>query len=202
MESTDYYSPTPEGNPDGKGVVPVLQDWGALAPGGVRPKAPAQVLVDYWSSLLVLSARFDFKVLPGRWYHLYRVRDNWQLSLISPSEWGARLPGPYLCDCQLRSDMTWELRFDDLALEDTALREALAAFFGGFTDSLSSAEALEDSLPLYQSNLPYRQRMLATALSSSLTHSLKLSGLDNVRSHVWLEQLAAEAAVPGLTLRP
>ena len=53
-------------NPQGKGVVPVLEAWQAAKPSLTRPKSQRQVLNDYAISLLVLSAQFQFNPLPQK----------------------------------------------------------------------------------------------------------------------------------------
>ena len=103
----------PQGNPQGKGVVMVLQQMAAAAPAEIRPKSADEALLDYWCSSLVLSAAFKFRVAPDNTYFLYRVGLDWQLSLIAPDEWGARIPGDFVAECQLSPDMTWQLQFDD-----------------------------------------------------------------------------------------
>ena len=59
----------PEGNPQGKGLVMVLQQIAAAAPSEIRPKPAEQALVDYWCSSLVLSAAFKFRVGPDQTYY-------------------------------------------------------------------------------------------------------------------------------------
>ena len=88
-------------NPQGKGLVPVLDAWQSLQPAAVAPKSAPRLLGDYMVSLLVLSAEFSFKPVPGKPYYLYWREGDWQLSLISPVEWGLRLPGECLGECQL-----------------------------------------------------------------------------------------------------
>ena len=63
----------PQGNPQGKGLVMVLQQMAAAAPAEIRPKSGDEALLDYWCSSLVLSAAFKFRVVPDNTYYLYRV---------------------------------------------------------------------------------------------------------------------------------
>ena len=92
----------PHGNPQAKGLswCFVLQ----------RPRKFVQNLQMRRCSTTgarVLSCRaFKFRVAPDNTYYLYRVEGEWQLSLISPEEWGRRLPGDYVAECQLSRDMT------------------------------------------------------------------------------------------------
>lgn len=167
----------PEGNPQGKGSVPVLDALNALRPFQPSQKTAEQILRDFCLSTLVLSAKFDFRVVPGKHYHLYAVKRGWQLSLIAPAEWGARQPGAYVACCELHTDMTWSLTLDASVAEDDGLLRALEQHLAGFIDRVSEARSLEEALPVYEAKLPYQQRLMATALSSSLQTSLLVSGL-------------------------
>ena len=168
----------PQGNPQGKGLVMVLQQMAAAAPAEIRPKSADEALLDYWCSSLVLSAAFKFRVAPDNTYYLYRAQGEWQLSLISPEEWGRRLPGDYVAECQLSQDMTWKLRFDsDLS---QSVRDALVMFLEGFQEQAARSQSFDDLLPDYVESLPYQQRVLASALKRSLKHSLRLAGDNGV----------------------
>ena len=183
----------PTGNPQGKGMVPVLDQLHAVAPWNVTAKSPEQILRDYCLSSLVLSAMFKFRVVPGNIYFLYRVGAEWQLSLISPEEWGGRVPGAPVACCELANDMTWSITLTENVRDDEALIAALQQFMGGFADRLASAQTLESLLPVYEIDLPYQQRMMATALSASLRSSLVLSGLSGGGSQQWLQRFGSDA---------
>ena len=159
-------------NPQGKGLVPVLADWQATRPAAVSKKPPQALLLDWFASALVLSARFSFRPAVGQSYFLYSRSGEWQLSLVAPGEWGARSPGACLGRCEMRRDMTWALEPDPRLEENPQLQEELAALIEGFTDSLADDASLDDQLPAYRRDLPYYQRMLATALGTSLRASL------------------------------
>jgi hypothetical protein len=182
----------PAGNPQGKGMVPVLDQLRAIAPWDVAVKSPEKILRDYCLSSLVLSAVFKFRTVPGNTYYLYRVGSEWQLSLITPKEWGARLPGAPVASCELAKDMTWSIALTENVADDAELVMALQQFIAGFAERLGNAKTLESSLPVYEINLPYQQRMMATALSASLRGSLILSGLTGGRSTDWLQRLGVE----------
>jgi hypothetical protein len=167
----------PEGNPQGKGAVPVLDALNALRPYQPSEKSAEQILKEFCLSTLVLSARFDFRVVPGKTYYLYRVNCDWRLSLIAPCEWGGRCPGPHVAQCELKPDMTWNLVLAQSVAEDAELLAALEQHLEGFINRISEAGKLEEALPIYESQLPYQQRLMATALSSSLQTSLLISGL-------------------------
>jgi hypothetical protein len=158
-------------NPQGKGCVPVLQDWAALRPQVPAPKAPADILRDYCLSALVLAARFRFRPVPGKPYYLYCGEQDWSLSLIAPQEWGRAMPGEFVAECCLQADMTWRLEFGSL-LADSAAGMRLQRFVEGFSGTLASQGSLVEGLPFYVRTLPYYQRMLATGLAVSLHHSI------------------------------
>ena len=174
------------GNPQGKGLVPMLEDWRRAQPSAVRFRSPRKVLRDYLVASLVVSAEIRFKPRPGVHSFLYLVAGTWQLSLLSPEEWRGRQPGPCLGCCVLRPDMTWQLTPAVDVTEHRELVEGLEAFRQGFTDWLDQDGTLEDHLPFHVRELPYYRRLLAAGMSSSLKRSLARSGLDARRSREWL----------------
>ena len=74
-------------NPDGKGTHGFLLDWQKSDPRGVTAKSRRQLLAEYFTSMLVLSARFQYRPTVGMPNFLYLVDDDWDLSLIAPHEW-------------------------------------------------------------------------------------------------------------------
>lgn len=156
-------------NPQGKGLVPVLQDWHALRATTSMHKNAAAFLRDYCISSLVLGAHFKFKPVVGNIYYLYAGESQWALSLIGPHEWGEGMPGEFLAPCTLKPDMTWTFEGDDL--QDAPALTKLQIFIEGFVHAIQGQESIADELPYYVAKLPYYQRMLATALSSSLAQS-------------------------------
>lgn len=184
MRSENQKTP---GNPQGKGLVPTLEAWHATQPQGVEKKSAGRILTDYFITLLVLSAEFDFRPVPGCAYYLYLRDTRWRLSLISPDEWGDRIPGRCLGRCRLQTDMTWSLELlADLQRDDT-MRAALIGFHGGFLQLLEGHDTLEAGLPHYVAGLPYYRRLLAAGLATSLSQSLSLSGLTDRSARHWLE---------------
>jgi hypothetical protein len=158
-------------NPQGKGLVAVLADWQDTRPRGLREKAPSVLLRDWFTSALVLSASFRFRPAVGQAYYLYSRRGEWRLSLIGPEEWGGRDAGACLGRCELRPDMTWHLDAADDLDRQPELRAELEALIESFTEQLGEEGRLADQLPGYRRDLPYHQRMLATALGASLRDS-------------------------------
>lgn len=167
-------------NPQGKGTLPVLQDWAALRPQLPGRKSPADVIRDYCLSSLVLAAKFRFKPVRDKPYYLYSDRHDWTLSLIAPHEWGERAPGDYVARCHLRPDMTWQLDIDDGCL-DGPVRARLESFVEGFCAAVTDRESLLDGLPFYVHELPYFQRMAATGLAASVTHSVRSIGKGSLK---------------------
>ncbi len=181
------------GNPQGKGLVPVLEHWRETQPSVVVVRSPREVVRDYLVSSLVVSAEFHFKPRPGVPYFLYLANTGWKLSLVSPIEWRGRAPGPCLGRCELRVDMTWQLTPAADVEEHPELVEGLEAFQQGFIAWLDADGTLEDNLPYYVHELPYYRRLLAAGMASSLKQSLTRSGLDARGSREWL---------PGVSLAP
>jgi hypothetical protein len=182
------------GNPQGKGLTPVLEQWRAAQPSLVRSRTPREVLADYFTTLLVLSAEFSFRPAPGVSYFLYLREGRWELSLIAPAEWGERRPGPCLGRCELLPDMSWSLETAEGLEQQPELLAALEAFRTGFAAMLDRDGNLEDSLPFYVRELPYYRRLLAAGLANTLSRSLARSGLAGRSSRRWLAQ--APRALP------
>ena len=175
-------------NPQGKGMVPLLDAWQSLQPVAVAPKSAPRLLGDYLVSLLVLSAEFSFKPVPCKPYYLCWREGGWQLSLISPAEWGLRHPAECLGECQLGFDMTWRLILQQQQAFSAELQRAIEHFTTLFGNQLASADALEDTLPFYVSQLPFYRRLLATGLAASLQHSLRASGQLGHSGRAWLQR--------------
>ena len=159
-----------------KGLVLVLQDLQASAPARLRSQPSDEAAPDYCWAALVLSAAFGFRVSPGHHYYLYWVESRWTLSLIAPEEWGRRQPGPFVARCELRHDMTWALSFDEGVAEGSETHAALLRYLEGIRSQLESSGSWNAVLREGERHLPYQQRVLTTALSSSLRQSLALSG--------------------------
>ena len=180
-------------NPQGKGLVPVVEDWREAQPTTIKPRSPRKVLRDYLVTSLVVAAEIRFKPRPGVPYFLYLAQDGWKLSILSPEDWRGQQPGPCLGRCAMQTDMTWQLTPRPNIDKQPELVEALTAFRDGFADWLDQDGTLEDHLPFYVSELPYYRRLLAAGMSSSLRGSLARSGLEARSSRDWLiaEELPA-----------
>ncbi|MFK8041201.1 hypothetical protein [Congregibacter sp.] len=179
-------------NPQGKGLVPVLAHWDETRPATVSAKAPAELLFDWFASVLVLSAKFQFKPAFGQLYYLYANGGEWQLSLVGPTEWGDRDMGDCLGTCGLNGDMTWSITPDEGIADNARLQEALSTLVDSFLRGLESDDALDDHLPGYRRDLPYYQRMLATGLGASLRGSAAAANTLQSPLRVMLQDAGAE----------
>lgn len=57
----------------------------------------------------VYMAKYSFKPIIGKVYHLYSKKDeSWILSMIGPEEWKGNCPYEFLSTMKLLSDHTWE----------------------------------------------------------------------------------------------
>lgn len=177
-------------NPQGKGLVGFLQDWHYSSPRGVVAKPSGRILADYFTSLLVLSAEFKFKPAFGQTYHLYRDGARWLLSLVSPDEWNtAGKRNGYVGACVLHEDSTWSIEPSDNLGTPGPVSDALADVYEGFVERLRQKSPLEAGLPVYESHMPYYQRLFAAALSRSLNGSLQAGGQTGRTLDAWLATL-------------
>ena len=182
-------------NPQGKGLVGLLDDWTQSQPRGVVAKRPAQLLADYFTSLLVLSSSFGFRPVRNKTYHLYFFNEAWSLSLVSPAEWNCdRRRDAYAGACVLHEDATWSIDPSESLGQPGPVSEALADAYRDFVERLDAGNKLGDSLPVYERSLPYVQRMCAAALGRSLGGSMRAGGQDAWSSDAWLEALPGASA--------
>jgi len=167
-----------QSNPQGKGVVPVLESLvqtRALA--SVIPKHINQISSELFTSLFVLHSQFQFKPVVGKHYWLYQRDKQFQLSLISPQEWGGYRFGLFVGECVLQQDITWSLTLDEAAINDQVLMRYIENKRCEFEKTLCSAKTVEDVLPFYLEALPFYQRVFASALANSLKNSMLKSGI-------------------------
>lgn len=166
-------------NPQGKGLVPVLQDLAACRPQvAVPPKHIDQVSRELFTSLFVLESTFGFRPVVGRCYWLYRAGERFRLSLVSPAEWGAGDPfGQPVGECVLQPDLTWTLGLLDGAAQDPAVQALIEARRARLTERLETAHSLAQALPVFEAELPFQQRALAAGLAASLRRSMEQTGI-------------------------
>lgn len=177
-------------NPQGKGLIGLLDDWAKSQPRGVVAKRPGRILADYFTSLLVLSSDFGFKPVHGKTYYLYLLDGAWRLSLVSPEEWKSdEKDSGFVGACVLHEDATWSIAPSDNLGRTGPVAEALAAVYRAFVEKLSANTCLEHGLPVYESQLPYHRRLYAAALARSIGGSLALGGLEGRGIDDWLDRL-------------
>ena len=164
----------PKPNPQGKASLAFLQDWQAAQPVLVQPKSPRQIIADYFTSMLVLSANFRFRPVRGQRYYLYFSNQEWNISLISPDEWGASSTRLFVGTCQLQPDMAWTI--DIAASLPDPVTQALADAWQAFATRLNTDDDFASTLPTYDQSLSYYSRLHASALSASLKISMKTGG--------------------------
>ena len=160
--------PKSGGNPEGKGTHAFLADWHATTPRGVAAKPQRQVLVELFTSMLVLSAGFKYQPVAGASNYLYWIDGQWSLSLVAPWEWSDARRAGFVGTCVLQRDMTWTIDPSGRLHEDGPVAGAVRGFFEGFVRMLDADLTLEEILPTYVARLPYYQRLHASAMSRSL----------------------------------
>lgn len=182
--------PTKNPNPQGKGLVTVLQeiDSRQLVSNTTNNYSLTKTIQDYALSRLVLCTEFNFKPVPSKPYYLYVKDSTLKLSLVAPNEWRDSCFGFYICQCLLESTMLWTFsnKSDDPKALDY-LAKAVEPLKDTLLSDLFSNKPLEDTLPYYDERLPFHRRVLANALASqvanqipnALSKSLKQLGKEN-----------------------
>lgn len=178
-----------EGNPDGKGANGFLLDWYRTEPRGVVAKPERQLLAEYFTSMLILSARFKYKPAIGVENYLYVIDREWSLSLIPPDQWTAERQAGFVGTCVLQTDMTWTIEPSDNLAVDGPVADAVARFYAAFAESLNTDLTLEEILPFYVGRMPYYQRLFANALSRSIRGTVTLTGQRGLQSRDWQQAL-------------
>ena len=181
--------PKTDGNPEGKGVSGFLDDWRAAAPRGVVAKPQRQVLAELFTSMLVLSAAFKYRPVPGRSNYLYWIDGQWTLSLIAPYEWSDTRRAGFAATCVLQRDMTWTIALSEQLVEDSPAIGAIRRFYGAFAEMLDTDLTLEEILPSYVGRLHYYQRLYASALSRSVRATMSSGNQALISSRQWRRQL-------------
>lgn len=181
-----------DANPEGKGANGFLLDWYRSEPRGVVAKPQRQVLAEFFTSMLVLSAQFKYKPVVGVENYLYWVDGQWSLSLIGPDEWSDERRAGFAGTCILQRDMTWTILPSPALADSRLVIDAIGRFYDGFAHMLDTELTLEQILPFYAARLPYYQRLYASALSRSIRGSVILGDQRSIRSKDWVQ------ALPGL----
>ena len=174
-----------DGNPEGKGHNGFLLDWYQSEPRGVVAKPRRQVLAEFFTSMLVLSASFKFRPSIGTANYLYWFRGKWSLSLIAPDEWSDERRAGFAGICVLQRDMTWTIAPSQLLTEDNPVSEAVVRFYEAFAEMLDTDLTLEEILPFYVGPLPYYQRLFASALGRSVRAAVTLGDQASTSCRQW-----------------
>ncbi|MDJ0700918.1 MAG: hypothetical protein QNJ07_13770 [Woeseiaceae bacterium] len=181
--------PKADGNPEGKGLNRIQSDWYASEPRNVVAKSQRQILAEFFTSMLVLSAQFRYQPVAGDPNYLYWIDGEWTLSLVSPTEWSTERYRGFAGTCVLQDDRTWTISPSELLAEDNAVSRAVAGFYDAFAEMMDTDLELEQVLPFYVAKMPYYQRLNANALSRSIRDSVKLGEQMATPCREWRLQL-------------
>lgn len=184
-ESRNVTARRDDGNPEGKGQSGFLLDWYQSQPRGVVAKPERQILAEFFTSMLVLSARFKYRPAVGVPNYLYWIDDEWSLSLISPEEWSHERQAGFAGTCVLHTDMTWTINPSEQLGADGPVSEAIARAYAAFAEALDTDLTLEEILPFYAGRMPYYPRLYASALSRSIRATMTLGDQTTTSCREW-----------------
>jgi hypothetical protein len=165
-------------NPQGKGLVPVLQGFdrhhlSELLP----PKQIDQIQMELFTSLFVLQSDFSFNPVPETSYWLYQRQERYKLLMVSPAEWHKPYPGRFIGECILQTDRTWTLVLDADVADDDEFMDEIERQRNELQCSLEEADSIEDALPVYEKTFSFYGRILAFTLGKSLDISMQMAGI-------------------------
>lgn len=178
-----------DANPEGKGSSGFLLDWQRSEPRGVVAKPQRQVLAEFFTSMLVLSAAFKYKPAVGVPNYLYFLNGEWSLSLIGPQEWSEQRQAAFVGECVLQRDMTWTIDPSEILKEENPVSDAVGRFYRAFAETLDTDLTLEEVLPFYVGRMPYYQRLYAGALSRSIRASVTIGDQRSKTCREWRLEL-------------
>lgn len=166
-------------NPQGKGLVPVLQSLNqASLRIAVPPKQVEQIEMELFTSLFVLQSELRFSPVPGSSYWLYQYEDAYRLLMVAPDEWPSGYRGRFIGECVLQEDRTWTLELAEAVRQDEAFMAHLTSQQETFRHHLEQAADLESVLPVYEASLGFHGRIMAYTLGRSLAISMQLAGIN------------------------
>ena len=183
------------GNPEGKGLNGFLLDWYRSEPRGVVAKPQRQVLAEFFTSMLVLSASFKYRPAVGISNYLYWFDGTWSLSLIAPDEWTEERRNGFAGTCVLQRDMTWTITPSDLLADANPVSDAIGRFYDAFVEIFDTDLTLEEILPFYVGKFPYYQRIYANALSRSVRAAVTLGDQASTGCRQWFKLLPRHSGV-------
>ena len=176
-------------NIDGKGLNGFLLDWYRSEPRSVVAKPQRQVLAEFFTSMLVLSAQFKYKPSIGTANYLYLDDKGWLLSLIAPGQWTEERRAGFVGTCVMQKDMTWTIEPSDNLKQAGPVTDAVGRFYDAFADTLDTDLTLEEILPFYVGRMPYYQRLYANALSRSVRAAVTLGDQRDIPARHWQQLL-------------
>ena len=174
-----------DGNPEGKGLNGFLLDWHESEPRGVIAKPQRQILAEFFTSMLILSASFKYKPSVGVANYLYWIDGDWSLSLISPGEWTEERQAGFAGICRLQNDMSWTIEPAENLVVGSDIADAIGRFYDAFAEAFDSDLTLEEILPFYVARMPYYQRLYASALSRSIRGAVTLGDQRSIKCRDW-----------------
>lgn len=165
-------------NPQGKGLVPVLQGLQQhLQQPVLVPKHIDQIEMELFTSLFVLQSALKFNPVPGQSYWMYEAETGYRLLMVGPDEWLRSYPGRCVGECVLQTDRTWTLVLQPALVDDAAFLARIEILRTRMLGALEQAATIEDILPAYEEGLGYHGRIMAFILGKSLLTSMQLSGI-------------------------
>jgi len=165
---------TPVGNPQGKGLSGIINDFHNSTPINNTAKPHHQWLADYFTSILVLNAECGLKPIVNKTYYLYLKNNIWKLSLIEPGAWSPDISGVYFAKCSLHKDRTWVVSPKSHWQKNKTLLATIQQLQNDFLSSIKNDRPIIEQLPFFAAHLPYYRRISANALARSLKQSLAL----------------------------
>lgn len=165
-------------NPQGKGLVPVLQTLEQhRIMGLVPPKQIDQVEMELFTSLFVLQSDIRFNPVVGKTYWMYQTEGQYRMLMIAPLEWHRPYRGRYIGECVLQQDRTWTLGLSPAVTGDEEFMGLIEGIRRDFVQALEEADSVEAMLPRYDPTFSFYARVMAYTLGRSLDASMQLSGI-------------------------
>ena len=168
-------------NPQGKGLVPILQGLQCTLPQiQVPAKRMVQIASELFTSLFILRSEITFKPTVGRSYWLYKINKRFKLLMVGPTEWHGAKPGLFVGECVLQNDITWTLQLSAASSMDNELMALLKQASQQLQRDFYAGKKVEDVLPKYEASMSFYGRALAYGLSHSLHTSMVKAGINGL----------------------
>lgn len=190
---TKQLAPKADGNPEGKGANGFLLDWYRSEPRDVVAKPRRQLLAEFFTSMLILSAQFKYRPVVGVPNYLYCIHGEWSLSLIAPDQWSDERRAGFVGMCVLQRDMTWTICPSEQLAGNVPAADAIGQFYGAFAEMLDTDLTLEEILPFYVADLPYYQRLSASAMSRSMRKAVTIGKQESISCRQWYRLLPQQS---------